>query len=94
MSSFATDLTLVAAAVVWPLAAGVSVVVWSKARAAARRRRLAGIEGDLRGLFEALETRPVPPRLDLVIDALQEQSEFLPAPARVRRRRAAKAPTP
>ena len=53
MSSFASPLQIAAvvAAVAWPFAAGLAVVLWSKARAAARARREDTLDGDLQGMF-------------------------------------------
>ena len=74
MSSFAEPLQIAAttAAVVWPLAAGATLVLWSKARAADRRRKLALIEGGLQGMFRGVQSQPVPERFELVVDALEE----------------------
>ncbi|MDB5476821.1 MAG: hypothetical protein JWP49_2332 [Phenylobacterium sp.] len=78
MSSFADPLQIAAAsaAVVWPLAAGVTLVLWTKARAAERRRRLALIDGGLQGLFRTVATQPVPEHLELVVEALEEHAEI------------------
>jgi hypothetical protein len=78
----------VAAAVFWPLAAGVAVVLWSRIRAAERRRRLALMDERVRGQFRSVESQPVPERFDLVVDALEESALDArpPAPATVRRR--------
>jgi hypothetical protein len=78
MSSFAAPLQIAAtsAAIVWPLGAGLTLVLWTKARAAERRRRVSAIEGGLQGLFHAVETQPVPDRLELVVDALEEQADM------------------
>ena len=59
-------------ALLWPLAAGAAVVVWSKVRAAAHARRTAEAENRMRNAYRALEARPVPPRLARVVDALDE----------------------
>jgi hypothetical protein len=74
MSSIAAPLQIAAtgAAIVWPLAAGATLVLWTKARAAERRRRLALIEGGLQGLFRSVQGQPLPERLELVVDALEE----------------------
>ena len=74
MTSLADPLHIAAvfAAVLWPLALGVSLVLWSKLRAAERRRRLNAIEGGLQGLFGAVAAQPVPERLELVVDTLAE----------------------
>jgi hypothetical protein len=97
MSLFAAPLQIAAAsaAVVWPLAAGATLVLWTKARAAERRRKLALIEGRLQGMFRTVEAQPVPDRLDLVVEALEEHAEITAAvaksPRRLRRRKAAPA---
>lgn len=92
MSSFASPLQIaaVAAAVAWPFAAGLGVVLWSKARAAARARRDAALEGDLQGMFRQVEARGVPARLALVVDALEEHDALSAAADRAK---AAAAPT-
>ncbi|MDE2486045.1 MAG: hypothetical protein KGO51_01490 [Alphaproteobacteria bacterium] len=76
-------------AILWPLAAGATLVLWTKARAAQRRRRLAAIDGDLQGLFRTVEAQPVPERLELVVEALAEGEALSPKPARRRARRKA-----
>jgi hypothetical protein len=92
MSSFAAPLQIAAAsaAVVWPLAAGLTLVLWTKARAAERRRRLSVIEGGLQGLFHAIESQPLPDRLELAVDALEEHEDMTAktaaAPPRGRRK--------
>ena len=82
MSTLATSLQIaaVAAAVGWPFAAGLGVVLWSKARAAERRRKMATLEGDLRHLYRDVEDRPIPDRLALVVEALEEAEALKPAP--------------
>lgn len=82
MSSLAPSLQIaaVAAAVGWPFAAGLGVVLWSKARAAERRRKMATLEGDLRHLYRDVEDRPIPDRLALVVEALEEAEALKPAP--------------
>jgi hypothetical protein len=74
MSSFASPLQIAAiiAAAGGPLAAGLGVVLWSKARAAGRDRHQAQLDTRLRTMFEVLESRPASPQLDLVVDALEE----------------------
>jgi hypothetical protein len=64
-------------ALIWPLAAGIAVVVWYRARAA-RRRRLAATDDELKGLYHSLEQRPVPARLAMVVEALEEGEELAP----------------
>jgi len=87
MSSFAAPLQIVAAsaAILWPLAAGLTLVLWTKARAAERRRKLALIEGGLQGMFRTVETQGVPDRLELVVDALEEHAELTAAAAAARK---------
>jgi hypothetical protein len=93
MTSFAAPPQFAAAtsAIVWPLAAGVTLVLWTKARAAERRRRLALIEGGLQGMFRTVQGQPVPERLELVVDALEEHeamTKFAAASAPSRRKTA------
>ncbi len=66
----------VASALLWPLAAGVAVVVWSKARAAGHSKRVAAMENQLQGLYRTVETRPVPSHLAMVVEALEEGEEL------------------
>lgn len=68
----------VANALIWPLAAGVAVVVWSRIRAAAHARRAAAAEQRLRDRYRSLEAQPVPPRLMQTVDALEEGEELTP----------------
>jgi hypothetical protein len=80
------------AAIAWPAAAGVTLVLWSRARAAERRRRLAVLEGGIKGLFRAVESQPLSPQLELVVEAIAEQAAMsaqTKAPAPRRRRKAA-----
>jgi hypothetical protein len=90
MSSFADPLQIAAAsaAVVWPLAAGATLVLWTKVRAAERRRKLAVIDGGLQGLFHTVAVQPVPEHLALVVDALEEHDEITAMVARPRRKAA------
>ena len=74
------QIATLASALAWPLLAGVGVVFWSRARAAAHARRVAAMEGHLKGMFRTLETKPVPERLALVVEALEEGEELAPAP--------------
>jgi hypothetical protein len=69
----------VANALVWPLLAGVGVVFWSKARAAAHARRVAAMEHQLQDMYQTIEANPVPSRLSLVVEALEEGQELAPA---------------
>lgn len=92
MSSLAAPLQIAAAssAIIWPLAAGVTLVLWTKARAAERRRRLTMIDGGLKGMFRTVEGQPVPERLELVVDALEEHeamTKFAEASAAAHRRK-------
>jgi plasmid stability protein len=66
----------VASALLWPLAAGVGVVAWSKVRAAAHARKIEAMEGELGEFYRKLEAKPVPPQLAMVVDALQEGEEL------------------
>ncbi len=78
------DIPTVGAALLWPLAAGVLVVAWSKARAAAHARRVAAMETQLQGLYRSLAAKPVPPNLAMVVDALEEGEELAAGAPRVR----------
>lgn len=85
MGGFASPLQFVsvASALVWPSAAGLAVVLWSRSRATARARRLAALQGELQSLYRTVQAKPVPPRLRMVVDALKEGEELAPgAPAR------------
>jgi hypothetical protein len=86
MTAFASPLqiTAVTAAVAWPLAAGLAVVVWSKFRAGAQVRRTVALEGRVRGLYREVELQPTPERLTLVVDALVEGEALAPSRRRVR----------
>ena len=68
-------------ALLWPLVAGVAVVIWSRSRAAARAKNAAAMEGKLKELYRTVESKPVPPRLRLVVDALEEGDELAATPA-------------
>jgi hypothetical protein len=83
MASLAPSLqtAAVVAAVGWPLAAGLGLVMWSKVRAGERQRRMAALQGDLRGLYRDVEIQPVPDRLALVVDALEEGEALQPRTA-------------
>lgn len=70
------QLATLGGALLWPLAAGVAVVVWSKARAAARAKQVATMEGKLKELYRTVESKPAPSRLMLVVDALEEGDEL------------------
>jgi len=72
------QIATLASALVWPLGAGLAVVMWSKARAAAHARKLAAMEADLRDMFQDIETRPVPSRLAMVVEALEEGEALAP----------------
>lgn len=84
MTTLAPSLQIaaIAAAVGWPFAAGLGVVLWSKARAAERRRRTAALEGDLRHLYRDVEGRPIPDRLAFVVEALEEAEALKPTAPR------------
>jgi len=69
------EMALVAAAVGWPLLAGLAVVAWSKRRAALAARREGDLDARLKGLYRTVESREPPERLALVIDTLAEQAE-------------------
>lgn len=69
-------LATLGSALLWPLAAGVAVVVWSKARAAARTKQAAAVEDKLKDFYRQVEAKPVPGRLKLVVDALEEGDEL------------------
>ena len=94
MSTFAAPLQIatVSLAVLWPVGTGLALVLWTRARAAERVRRLAAIEHGLQGLFRSIESQAAPGRLELVVDALAEQAAIGP-PAKAgsagRRRKAA-----
>jgi hypothetical protein len=62
----------------WPLAAGLAVVVWSKTRAAAQARKLAALDGRLRGMFRTVENRGAPAHLARVMDVLEEAERLAP----------------
>ena len=89
MSELSNPLHLAAlgSALLWPLAAGVAIVVWSKSRAAARRREAAAVEDKLKDLYHHVETKPVPGRLRLVVDALEEADELTPSGAKASARK-------
>jgi hypothetical protein len=76
MSSYAALLQIAAvcAAVLWPLGAGLALVFWTRSRTAERRRRMAAIDAGLTGIFRAVQAEPVPGRLELVVEALEEQA--------------------
>lgn len=86
MSSLASPLQIAAvvAAVGWPFAAGLGVVMWSKARAAAKARRARALDGDLQDMFRQVEARGVPARLALVVDALEEHDALSAAADRAK----------
>ena len=78
MGNLATPLQLatVASALIWPLAAGVGVVLWSKARAANHAKRMAAMETQLQDFYRTVEAKPIPPRLAMVVEALEEGQEL------------------
>lgn len=79
MGAFASppDAATFATALIWPLAAGVAVVLWSKMRAAAHARRVAAMETQLQSLYRTVESKAVPAQLQMVVDALQEGEELV-----------------
>lgn len=81
MASLAAPLQIaaVAGAVGWPLAAGAALVYWSRLRAAAHARKVAALEAGLQGLYEDVKGKPVPSRLSMVVDALEEADKLKPA---------------
>lgn len=87
MSSFVAPLQI-AAIVALPLTLGLAVVVWSKVRAGQYVRRMAGVDATVRGIFRAVELQPMPERLSLVVDALEEHDAIAAAAAAGRRTRA------
>jgi hypothetical protein len=84
MGALASSLQIatVGSALLWPLAAGVAVVLWSKARAAERAKQLNAVDRNLKNLYRDLEARPVPPEIAMVVDALHEGEELAPASAK------------
>jgi uncharacterized iron-regulated membrane protein len=86
MSLFASPLQIatVVAAVSWPFAAGLGVVLWSKARAAGRARRQAALDSQLHGMFRAVEARGVPQRLAMVVEAMEEHEALTAAAKRAK----------
>jgi hypothetical protein len=80
VSSLSSSLQIatVASAVAWPLAAGLAVVMWSKARAAAHARKVAAMEAKLRGMFHDIEAKPIPAQLAMVVEALEEGEALTP----------------
>lgn len=82
-------LFLIVAAVSWPFAVGLATVLWSKRRAKLREASLARVEVGVRQLYETLEAQPIPPRLAVTVDALQEAEEMAATKAAMRRRRRA-----
>jgi Flp pilus assembly protein TadB len=82
-------LLLIVGALAWPFAAGLGVVLWSKSRAKKREAAMARVEAGVRHLYESLEAQPIPPRLAVTVDALQEAEEMAAAKAAIRRRRRA-----
>ena len=82
-------LLMIVGAVTWPFAVGLAVVLWSKRRAKVREASLSRVEAGVRQLYRTLESQPVPPRLAVTVDALQEAEEMAAAKAELRRRRRA-----
>lgn len=75
-SALPLQIATVGSALIWPLVAGVAVVVWSKVRAARHARRMRAMEGELQGFYRSVEIKPVPSRLSMVVDALEEGEEL------------------
>ena len=65
----------------WPLLAGAGVVLWSRARASAHAKRVAAMELQLQGMYRTLQARPVPAKLGMVVEALEEGEALAPARA-------------
>jgi hypothetical protein len=80
-------MTTVAAVAIWPLAAGLALVIWTRVRAAQHARRLSHVDQSVRGMFRAVELQPTPDRLALVVDALEERDAIAAAAAGGRRQR-------
>lgn len=75
------QIAAISAVVGWPLAAGVGLVMLTKIRAAERQRKLDAVEGRLQGVFRSVAAQPVPARLELVVEALEEQAAIAQKPA-------------
>ena len=71
-------IAVIAAAVAWPLAAGLAVVMWSRGRAARHAVRAADLDARLRGFFRTVELRAAPPALASVIDTLEADAAIGP----------------
>ncbi len=76
--SSSLQIATIAGAVAWPLAAGLGIIMWSKARAAAHARKVAAMEAKLRGMFHDLESKPIPAQLAMVVEALEEGEALTP----------------
>jgi hypothetical protein len=87
MSSYAAPLQI-AAITALPLCLGFAVVLWSKVRAAGYAKRITGVDVGVRGMFRAVELQPMPERLALVVDALEEHDAIAAAAAAGRHTRA------
>jgi uncharacterized iron-regulated membrane protein len=85
------QIAMVASILAWPLLAGVGLVFWSKARAAAHARRVTHMETQLQGMYRTMEAKPIPQRLAMVVDALQEGEELAAADKRAGRKLATSA---
>lgn len=83
MSSLATplQLTTIAAIAAWPLAAGLGLVMWTKVRASRQARRVANVDVHVRDMFRSVELTPMPDRLALVVDALEDHDAIAAAAA-------------
>lgn len=82
-------LVLVVGALVWPFAVGLGAVLWTKARAKRRAAALILVEDGVRQLYASMQEQPIPPRLAVTVDAMQEAEEMAAAKAAVRRQRRA-----
>ncbi|WP_374471435.1 hypothetical protein [Phenylobacterium sp.] len=69
-------------AVLWPLAAGLALVLFTKWRAAKRDRALAPVEARLKAGYGAIEASPIPRRLSFVIEVLEETAAACERPSR------------
>lgn len=70
------QIATIANTLVWPLAAGAAVVLWSWTRARARRRT--AMQDRLQSSYREVESQPTPETLALVLEALEEGEELAP----------------
>jgi hypothetical protein len=77
--SSSAQIAAIAAALLWPFGASLTLVLWSKARAVRRQRQIAALEGGLKGMFHAVEAQGVPSNLAFVVEALEEGEALRPA---------------